>query len=78
MADNKNYTVVANNQHSVSVYELPGMEFKGTFFVTDGQILGQPIISGDTCTINVCENGKNWINVYSFPSLGFQKKIPVS
>ena len=77
MAD-KNYTVVANDQHSVSVYEVPSGEFRGTVFITDGQILGQPIISGDTVTINIFENGKNWICVHSLPGMGFQKKIPVS
>lgn len=56
-------TAVANSKNSISLYDETG-GYRGTIFVTSGEIIGQPIVSAKTITVTYTEGGNNYMNVY--------------
>lgn len=58
------YTAVANNKNSISLYDVENGGYRGTIFVTTGEIIGQPIVSPKTITVTYTEGGNNYMNVY--------------
>ena len=64
--------VVPTSTTHVTLYD---MSRNGCFMrsvqVTTGQIMGAPIIAGDTCTIICKERGQTWRNVYKMPQFYF-------
>lgn len=58
------YTAVANNKNSISLYDIESGSYRGTIFVTSGEIIGQPIVSAKTITVTYTEGGNNYMNVY--------------
>lgn len=58
------YTAVANSKNSISLYDVESGGYRGTIFVTSGEIIGQPIVSAKTITVTYTEGGNNYMNVY--------------
>ena len=73
MANNQ-YTAVAANQHSISVYDVSTGNYYSSIFVTSGQIIGQPIVSAKTITVTFNEGGSNYMAVYDSQSLNFIRR----
>ena len=67
-----NISVVPTSATHVTLYD---MSRNGSFMrlvqVTTGQIMGAPIIAGDTCTIICKEQGRTWRKVYKMPQFRF-------
>lgn len=59
-------TVVAKDAHYVVLYNEKG-NFIRSVYVTSGEIIGQPVISGNRCTVVAEENGCRIIIVYELP-----------
>lgn len=71
-------TVTAKDKHSVTVMDAGTGNFRGTYYITSGEILGQPQQAGDMLTVTCSENGKTWIKVYSLPTMNFKRQTPIS
>lgn len=71
---NKIYTAVANNNNSISIYEVDGGNYVTSIFVTTGQIIGQPIVSANTITVTFTEGGSNYMAVYDGQRFNFIRK----
>lgn len=75
MATTSTLTVVVKDQHSISLYNVSDGMYKGTLFITNGTIIGQPITSADSVTVTYNEGGFNYMNTYKLPGLQFKSKI---
>lgn len=75
---NKQYTAVAANQHSISIYDVTSGNFYSSLFITSGQIIGQPIVSAKTITVTFTEGGTNYMSVYDAQSLNFIRRQSLS
>lgn len=75
---NKTYTAVANNNNSISIYEVDSGNYVTSIFITSGQIIGQPIVSANTITVTYTESGANYMSVFDSKSLNFVRKQSLS
>lgn len=73
--DDKSYTAVAADQHSISIYEVGTGRYDGFIFVTSGEITGSPIITGNNVTIAFNEGGTNYMSTYTLPGRQFVRRI---
>lgn len=71
-------TVVAKDKHSVVVMDAGTGNFRGSHFITSGEILGQPVQSGDICTITCQESGRTVVKVFSLPTMGFKSSSTIA
>lgn len=71
-------TVVAKDKHSVVVMDAATGNFRGSCFVTSGEIVGQPAQSGNIVTITCQESGKTWVKVYDLPSMNFRRQNSIA
>lgn len=75
MATTPNITAVVKDKHSVALYNVADGSFRGTLFVTSGEIIGQPLQSAETLTVTYTEGGSNYMSTYKLPGLQFKSKI---
>lgn len=68
-------TVVSKDPHSVNIYAAATGNLKRTVYVTSGEIVGQPVNNGDTCTITCIEGGRTMIAIYQMPNFTLKNKF---
>lgn len=75
MATTSTLTAVVKDQHSISLYNVSDGMYKGTLFITSGNIIGQPITNADSVTVTFNEGGFNFMSTYKLPGLQFKSRI---
>lgn len=75
MPTTNNLTAIVKDPHSISLYTVADGMYKGTLYITNGNIIGQPITSADSVVVTYNEGGFNYMNTYKLPSLQFKSKI---
>ena len=67
-----NISVVPVSATHVTLYDMSrNGNMLRSVQVTTGQIIGAPIIAGDTCTVICKEQGRTWRKVYKMPQFRF-------
>lgn len=75
MAQKEPLSVVMKDKHSVNLYNAIGGRYIRNVFVTTGEIIGQPVISGDYCTVTCIEGGRTVVITYTLPQFKFRNKF---
>lgn len=68
-------TVVTKDNHSVNLYDSATGNLKRNVYITSGDIIGQPVNNGKTCTITCMEGGQTVIIVYEMPQFRLKNKF---
>lgn len=69
-------SVITKDNHSVNLYDVSkNGNFMRNVFITNGDIIGQPVVSGNICTITCMEKGRTVIRTYEMPSFKFKNII---
>lgn len=71
-------TAVAGDPHSITLLEVGSGTFQGTLYITSGNIIGQPMVSGNTIVVNYQEGGHTYMNSYAADTKMFLNRIMVS
>lgn len=75
MAQNDPVTVIAKDKHSVNLYNAATGNFLRNVYITSGEIIGQPVSSGNLCTITCMEGGRTLIVVYELPQFRLKNRF---
>lgn len=67
--------VIAKDPHSVNLYNAVTGNFIRNVFITDGEIIGQPVASGDVCTITCMEGGRTLLVIYELPNFRLKNRF---
>jgi hypothetical protein len=51
--------------------------YEGVIYITSGSIIGMPIVTPKSLSVQFTENGYNYMVMYDLPSRNFNKKIPL-
>lgn len=66
-------SVVVKDRHSVNLYDVErNNSLIRNVFITNGEIIGAPAVTGNICTITAIEKGKTCIRTYNMPSFTFK------
>lgn len=72
MANAQIVSVVIKDKHSINLYDITNNgNFIRNVFITSGEIIGSPVVSGETCSITCIEGGRTCIRTYEMPSFRF-------
>lgn len=70
---NQIISVVMKDKHSVNLYDVgKNNRLIRNVFITSGEIIGAPVVSGNICTITCLERGTTCIRTYDMPSFRFK------
>ena len=75
MASTDPVKVIAKDPHSVNLYNAVTGNFLRNVFITNGEIVGQPVSSGDICTITCMEGGRTVVVVYELPQFRLKNRF---
>ena len=71
--DQQLISVVIKDKHSVNLYDLGrNGNFLKNVFITSGEIIGSPVVTGDICSISCLEQGRTCIRTYNMPKFTFK------
>ena len=73
----KNFTVVVHDPHAVSLYDAETGSYEGVIYITSGTIIGMPIVTPKSLSVQFTENGLNYMTIFDLPSKAYNKKIPL-
>lgn len=66
-------SVVLKDKHSVNLYDvLRNNAYMKNVFITSGEIIGAPVVTGDVCTITCLEKGRTCVRTYNMPKFTFR------
>ena len=70
---NQIVSVTIKDKHSVNLYDVSrNNNFMRNVFITQGEIIGAPVVAGNICTITCLEQGKTCIRTYEMPNFRFK------
>ena len=70
-------TTAIHDPHSVALYDTQTGVYEGIIYVTSGTIVGMPIVTPTTLTVQCLESGLMYMAIYELPSRVFVKKIVI-
>ena len=73
----KVFSATIHSPHSVALYDAQTGMYEGVIYITSGTIIGMPIVTPKSLSVQFTENGYNYMVVYDLPSKMFNKKIPL-
>lgn len=73
----KVFSATIKDSHSVALYDAQTGNYEGIIYITSGSIIGMPIITPKSLSVQFTENGFTYMAVYDLPSRNFNKKIPL-
>lgn len=73
----KTYTAAANNQNSISIYDVEMGSYVTSIFVTSGQIIGQPVVSADKICVTFTEQGSTYIKIFDGQTFAYLTQTTV-
>lgn len=73
----KVFTASIHSPHSVALYDAQTGSYEGVIYITSGSIIGMPIVTPTSLSVQFTENGYNYMTVFDLPSKAYNKKIPL-
>ena len=73
----KVFAASIHDPHSVALYDAQTGGYEGVIYITSGTIIGMPIVTPKSLSVQFTENGYNYMAFYDLPSRNFNKKIPL-
>lgn len=73
----KVYSATIHSPQSVALYDAQTGAYEGVIYITSGTIIGMPIVTPKSLTVQYTENGSSYMVMYDLPSRNFNKKIPL-
>lgn len=70
-------TATINDPHSIKLFDASTGAYEGVIYITSGSIIGMPICTPKSVSVQFTENGMNYMVIYDLPSRNFNKKIPL-
>ena len=67
--------VITRDPHSVNLYNAATGNFLRNVFITNGEIIGQPVSSGNVCTNTCMEGGRTVVVVYEIPQFRLKNRF---
>ena len=71
----KTFTAAIFDEHSVSLYDAVTGDYEGVLYIGAGKVMGTPIVSTESITINHMDGDGPYISVFSLPDKQFLRKI---
>lgn len=71
----KVFTATIKDPHSVALYDAQTGNYEGIIYITSGSIIGMPIVTPKSLSVQFTENGLNYMSFYDLPSRSFNRKI---
>lgn len=73
----KVFAASIKDSHSVALYDAQTGTYEGVIYITSGSIIGMPIVTPTSLSVQFTENGFNYMVIYDLPSRNYNKKIPL-
>lgn len=73
----KVFSATIKDTHSIALYDAQTGVYEGIIYVTSGSIIGMPIVTPKTVSVQFTENGFTYMSIFDLPSRSFNKKIPL-
>ena len=73
----KVFSATIHDPHSVALYDAATGAYEGVIYITSGSIIGMPIVTPKSVSVQFTENGYNYMSIFDLPSRAFNKTIPL-
>lgn len=73
----KIFAASIHDPHSVALYDAQTGAYEGVIYITSGTIIGMPIVTPKSLSVQFTENGLNYMTIFDLPSKAYNKKIPL-